>query len=96
MAKLIPGRFSAYELSTIETLNGSVLSYEQKMFLQNCLSQEAVGKSSLEVDTSDMAKFQQSEAYYRGKIEWIEWYLANSEAAEEELLHYHHNNPPEE
>ncbi len=84
MAKLIPTRFSSYELSEEETLRGSILSIEQKWFLQNSLCIEAIAKNSLEstVNSGDMNEYIRDEAFYRGKIEFIEWLLANSDAAE--------------
>lgn len=87
MAQIIPNAFTSYQLSQQEEITGSIFTTNQKQVLQNLLSEAASQKLHLEYDPSDTLTFVQQEAYHTGKIELLQYLLANSDASEDANLH---------
>jgi hypothetical protein len=82
MAKLVPGTFGEYELTRQEQLSGAVLSTEQKIVLQNELSQIANNRVNLDFDPTNPTKFAQDEAFLKGQMSIIRVMLLRSDESE--------------
>ena len=80
MSELQLNRFSSYYLTDEEQLQACILSPLQRMYLQNLLSADAIAKGDISVDTNNVTKFIQEEAYYKGRIELLEYILQLSDA----------------
>jgi len=93
--KELTTRFTSYELTDEETLRGSVLSLEQKWYIQNKLAEAANEKSALKLDPNDVLPYAQQEAFLAGQVELCEFLLENSDASEEALQHLHSAAPDE-
>lgn len=85
MAKLKLTRFSAYELTPEEELNGQTLNGAQKVLLQTEQSQIAEQILNLDFEPSDPLKFAQNEAFLRGQLSVYQVMLDRSELAEQSL-----------
>jgi len=85
MATLIPNDFSSYNLTEEEAIQGSVFTTLQKQVIQNQLSNAAIEKNNLELDTNNPLQFAQQEASLAGQIAAFRFLLDTSAVAEEEL-----------
>ena len=88
MSTLIPNRFSTYELTAQEALQGAVLTTLQKHVLQNHLANAAMEQVNLEYDALNPTKFAQEQASLKGQIDAYSFILDSSDVANDEL-----NNP---
>jgi hypothetical protein len=75
MATLLNNDFTSYTLTSQEEETGHILSFHQKCILQNRLYDIVSSKLLIEVDTNNIVKFTQDEAYLRGQMEIIKWLL---------------------
>jgi len=78
--------FARFKLSEQETLVGSVLTYEQKLVIQNKLSEIADSKLALTVDPNNYAAYIQQESYLAGQLGILRYILDCSLASEQVLL----------
>jgi len=93
MAQLIPNSFSSYSLTPVEEASGTILNLQQKMVLQNKLSDVATQKLNLIFDPSNPADFQIQNSYLQGQLDIMNWQLESSASVEAELAAS--NLPPE-
>lgn len=82
MAKSIINQFSSYELTEQEQLSGTILTFEQKMVLQNQLSMISSEKLALIANPNNYSEYIQQEAYKAGQITAIQYMLDCSTASE--------------
>jgi hypothetical protein len=82
MAKPIINQFSSFELTESEQLAGTILTYEQKLVLQNQLAMISAEKLALAADPNNYAAYIQQEAYKAGQIAQIQYQLDCSIASE--------------
>jgi hypothetical protein len=85
MASLLPNNFASYELTEQELENGTLLTVNQKMVLQNKLSEIATQKINLVFNPSDVADYSQQTAYLQAQLDTINWMLDSSSSMEEVL-----------
>ena len=91
MAKLLPNRFTQYELTTQEQLNGEILSPLNKLVVQNQMAMFALEQGNLIVP-NDVAgeiairEFATRHAELSGKVAAMQFLLDLSERAEEALV----------
>ena len=78
--------FARFILSSQEQLMGSIYTYEQKLIIQNKLSEIADSKLALTVDPNNYAAYVQQEAYLAGQISILRYLLDCSIASEQQLL----------
>jgi hypothetical protein len=86
MSSQVPNKFTSYQLSEEELTAGYMLSPANVMVVRNELSIAAESKLALVVDPNNIPAFVQAEAYYRGKIDFIEWLLAMNDQVTKEHL----------
>lgn len=86
MAAQLPGLFTKYSLSEEEELSGNVLTFLQKLQIQNQLSSAAEAKVALVFDPANPQEFGIQVAYLAGKIDALSLILANSDEAESVTL----------
>lgn len=82
MPKPIINQFSSFELTESEQLAGTILTYEQKLVLQNQLAMISAEKLALVANPHSYAEFIQQEAYRAGQIAMIQYILDCSIASE--------------
>lgn len=82
MAQLLPNNFASYKLSTDEEEAGSVLNLNQRMVLQNKLSEIATQKINEVYDPLKPLIFVQQIGYLQGQLDLINWLLQLSEETE--------------
>jgi len=78
MAQMITNSFVSYVLTSAEEQAGTILSQNQKMVLQNKLSQVAEAKLRLTFDPANIQQFLQQEAELQGQIGILTWLLDSS------------------
>lgn len=78
MPKLIPNKFTSYELTPEETRIGFTFSELNIAVLQNELALASEARLGLMYDPSKPMEFVQSEAYNKGKIELLSFLLETS------------------
>lgn len=81
MARLIPNRFSSWELDSQEKLQASMLTDLQTKHIQNLICVAALEKSSLTFDPQNPLQFTQKEAELQGQIGILEYLLVVSTEA---------------
>lgn len=82
MPKPIINQFSSFELTESEQLAGTILTYEQKLVLQNQLAMISAEKLALVANPHSYAEFIQQEAYKAGQIAVLQYILDSSLASE--------------
>lgn len=82
MATPIINQFSSFTLTESEQLAGTVLTYEQKLVLQNQLAMISAEKLALAANPNNYAEYIQQEAYKAGQIAAIQFILDCSIASE--------------
>lgn len=82
MAHLIETPFSAYSFTDDELREVTSISGLQKMFFQTTLASCATDKIALEFDADHPLRFAQQEAYLKGQIDIINYFLGLSERKE--------------
>ena len=80
MAILIPNTFSSYDLTEDEEKQGAILTNLQLQVMQNHLATVAEEKLSLTVDPNNMQQFLMEDAYKRGQIDLILYFMEVSRA----------------
>ena len=85
MATQEVNKFSSFKLTLDEFRNGSMLSVNQKLLLQNIISEKAHLKLALSLTTTQ--DFIQQEAYITGQLELLQYLFDLSDAAEVEALY---------
>lgn len=85
MPKPILNQFSSFELSQQEQLAGTILTYEQKLVLQNQLAMISAEKLALTANPHSYTEFIQQEAYKAGQIAMIQYILDCSLASETQV-----------
>jgi hypothetical protein len=85
MGQLIPNSFSTFELSEAEQEAGSIINYNQKMVLQNKLSEIATQKINAIYDPQQPLEFAQNISYLQGQLDVINWLLDTSSVVEAEV-----------
>ena len=83
--------FTRFQLTEEQTLQGSILSANQAVVIQNQISEIAEEKLNLEFTPNDPLSFAQQEAYLKGKLDILMWVLAASDAAQAEVLSRNRN-----
>ena len=78
-------RFSSFSLTPQEQIAGSILTQEQKLVIQNLISERAELKLSLEPDD---LQFTKQASYYAGQIEILEYLISSSISIEEAQIQY--------
>ena len=78
--QLIQSTFSTYSLTLDEQFNGQLLSETQKAVLCNWRTQLAQVQIMSRIDTTDIYRSVQDEAYRRGQIDFITALLETAEA----------------
>lgn len=76
MASQVPNDFTSYTFTEEELANAKILNPLQQMYLQTRLSEKAMQKVSLKVDSKNIESFLQEEAYLQGQIEFIQELLS--------------------
>lgn len=92
MATQKPNTFTSYELTTRETLSGSILTGEQKQVLQNQLSEIAEQRLNTDYDPEKPLAFVQQEAFLKGQISILRVMLLRSDECEMQLRHRQDDN----
>ena len=82
MAQLITNKFTSYFLTTGEEEIGTTLSYEQRCVIRNKLAAIAEVRLNLAMDTANVSKFIQDEAYLKGQLDTLQWLLDTSDEME--------------
>ena len=85
MAQLITNKFSSYFLTSSEEETGSILNYEQRCIVHNKLSAVAETRLNMELDTTNVSSFIQTEAYLKGQLDTLQWLLDTSDEMEGQL-----------
>ena len=85
MSRIIPNLFTTYELTEEEQLQGHVLTEQQKQVFQNERANLAEERSALSIDSDNVIKSAQEEAYKLGQLDQMSWILDASEASNTEL-----------
>lgn len=82
MPLVIPNTFTKYNMSSND-LDNALLSFTdlQKMYIQNLLSDSAEQRLALDVNSNDVPKFIQDEAFLKGQIAAFRFILDSAEAA---------------
>lgn len=78
--------FTSYVLTEQEQLSGSMLSYEQKLFIQNQIGGIAEQKLALIPTPNDYQNFIQQEAFLSGQLAILKYLLDSSLASEQAVL----------
>ena len=86
MSIQIPNKFTSYQLTEEEANAGYLLSPANVLVIRNELSIAAESKLTLEIDPNNISAFVQAEAYFRGKLEFIEWLLAMNDQVTQEHI----------
>lgn len=87
MATIKQTIFTSYDLSNQETLSGSILHSEQKMFIQNLISDIATERVALmPEDPTNPQKYFIEMAYKQGQIAILQHMLDSSIASESVLV----------
>ena len=81
MPKLVVNRFSQYELTEQEALQGKLLTDANQAVLQNELASVAEQRIALVYDVTNPNKFLQEDAYLRGQMELIEYLMQSHSSA---------------
>lgn len=86
MTTQISSTFTRYSLTDQESLSGSILHLEQKLVIQNFISEIAEQKLALIPDPNNYPAFIQQEAHMAGQIAAYKYLLDSSLASEQILL----------
>jgi hypothetical protein len=86
MSKIIPGTFTRYELTDLETLNGSILNEMQLQRLQNHLADVADQILALEFDPENPKKFLQDDSFLKGQMSFIRFLVDSSAESFAQLM----------
>lgn len=81
MARLVPNRFSSWELDQQEKLQAAMLTDLQAKHIQNLICEAATEKNALTFDPQNPQQFLQKEAELQGQIGILEYLLAVSTEA---------------
>lgn len=95
MAILLPTRFSAYQLTDEEVLQGSILNGLQLQVMQNHLSVYAEERLSLDYNPEHKEQFLQAEARLKGIIEILSYLMDSSDTSLEVLTNQRTNDTGE-
>lgn len=85
MSTVISSAFTRYAQTNQEQLAGSVLSGDQKQYIQNQLATIAEQRLALVPDPINYAVFIQDEAFLKGQMAAYQYMLDSSEASEDQL-----------
>lgn len=86
MSQIIVNTFTQFQLTEQEQLSGTLLSNEQKMFIQTEISKLAEQRLALAPNPESYAEFIQQEAYLKGQIDSYKYLLDCSKASEDAIL----------
>jgi len=86
MSKIIPGTFTRYELTELETLSGSVLNEMQLQRLQNNLADIADQILALEFDPNNPKDFMQQDSFLKGQMSFIRYQIEASKESFAQLM----------
>lgn len=86
MSTITLNTFTKFELTEHEQLSATLLSNEQKMFIQSQLADIAEQRLGLEPDPSNYAAFIQQEAFLKGQMTFARYLLDSSTASEQAAL----------
>lgn len=86
MSNIIINTFTQFELNEHEQLSGTLLSNEQKMFIQSQIAGIAEQRLALTPDPKDYAAFIQQEAYLKGQMDFAKFLLDSSTASENAVV----------
>lgn len=78
--------FSFIPLTQQEELRGQILNSDQKNILQNLRAGVAEQILNLVVDTTNINKFTQEDAYLKGQLQAFSYLIDCSDVAEQEVL----------
>ena len=79
--QLLPNKFSSYNLTEAQALEGSKLTTLQMMNIQNQISNLAITRTNLVLDMSDPISFAQEEAQLKGEMSALQFLLDASVTA---------------
>jgi hypothetical protein len=91
MAQPINNLFTSYKLSDAETLQGSILTHQQKCVIQNEISQVAENIIGLIFDPTNPAKFTQDDSFLKGQMSVLRVMLLRSDESEQAILNQAHS-----
>lgn len=86
MSNIIINTFTQFNLTEHEQLAGTLMSPEQKMFIQTQLGFIAEQRLSLVPDPSNYAAFIQTEAHLKGQMDAYKYLLDCSAASEKAVV----------
>jgi hypothetical protein len=81
----IPNQFTTFKLSQEETLQGSVLNFNQKAVIQNQIADVCEQILGLSYNPSEPLKFVQQDAELKGQLAILRFILLRSEESENQL-----------
>lgn len=82
-SKIVINTFTQFNLTEHEQLAGTLLSMEQKMFMQTQLAQIAEQRLALSPTPESYTTFIQEEAYLKGQMDILKFLLDSSIASEQ-------------
>lgn len=83
MNRLKLNTFSTFEHTEQEATAAAILTQLQKEYLRNLMAEAAELRIRLVYTPASAQEFLQQEAYYKSRIEILQYLLDNSEASEE-------------
>lgn len=86
MSQLIQSTFARYAQTEQEQLAGSVLTHDQKQFIQNQICTIAEERLAIIPEPNDYTSFIQQEAHLKGQMVALQYLLDCSTASEDQLL----------
>lgn len=86
MSNIAINTFTQFNLTEHEQLSGTLMSNEQKMFVQNQLAVIAEQRLALVPDPLNYAVFIQTEAHLKGQMDAYKYLLDCSTASEQAVL----------
>lgn len=86
MSNIVINTFTQFNLNEHEQLSGTLMSNEQKMFVQTKIAEIAEQRLALTPDPNSYASFIQQEAYLKGQMDFAKFLLDSSIASEEAVV----------
>jgi hypothetical protein len=83
MTNIVINTFTQFQLNEHEQLSGTLMSNEQKMFVQTQIAGIAEQRLALTPDPTSYAAFIQQEAYLKGQMDFAKFLLDSSTASEQ-------------
>jgi hypothetical protein len=82
MASIVPSTFTQYQQTEQEQLAGTLLSGEQKQFIQTQVAQIAEQRLAIVPDPNNYSDFIQQESFLKGQMEAYKYLLDCATASE--------------